>query len=72
MKKNAEIWNGRVAQMAFVFVFLQELIQGKGVVQGLQEGDPINTAGVAAFLVCAGGLTAFLAFKGDDDYVNQS
>mmetsp|Transcript_22472 Transcript_22472/g.46821 ORF Transcript_22472/g.46821 Transcript_22472/m.46821 type:complete len:134 (+) Transcript_22472:144-545(+) len=72
LKKNAEIWNGRVAQMAFVFVFLQELIQGKGVVQGIQEGDPVNLAAAGAFFVTALGLTGFLALKGDDDYVQNS
>lgn len=69
LKKNAEIWNGRVAQMAFVLVFLQELIQGKGVIQGLQEGDPVNIASAAAFAVFLLSFTAFLAIKGDDDYV---
>ncbi|KAL7581633.1 hypothetical protein ACA910_022184 [Epithemia clementina (nom. ined.)] len=72
LKKNAEIWNGRVAQMAFLVVFLQELIQGKGVVQGIQEGDPVNLAAAAAVFVMTAGLTAFLAFKGDDDYVNPA
>ena len=55
--------------MAFVLTFLQELITGKGVVQGLQEGDPVNQACVAAFAVTVVGLTAWLAIKGDDDYV---
>lgn len=72
MKKNAEIWNGRVAQMAFTFVFLQELIQGKGVISGIQEGDPINIAAAGAFFITLLGFTGFLALKGDDDYVNQS
>lgn len=101
LKKNAEIWNGRVAQvclitivlvrflffwlfltvgsfvvvfsqMAFVLVFLQELIQGKGVLKGIQEGDPVNIAAVGAFLFVVIGLSAFLAFKGDDDYVNPT
>ena len=57
--------------MAFVFVFLQELIQGKGVIQGIQEGDPLNIAGLAIFAVSALGLTAFLAIQGDDDYVKR-
>ena len=55
--------------MAFVIVFLQELITGKGVVQGLQEGDPVNMAAVAAVAVTVVGLTGFLALQGDDDYV---
>ena len=71
LKKNAEIWNGRVAQMAFVAVLLQELIQGKGVVQGIQEGDPVNLAMAGLTLTSFVGLTAFLALKGDDDYVKK-
>lgn len=70
LKKNAEIWNGRFAQMAFVAVFLQELVQGKGALQGIQEGDPVNIACAAATFVALVGLTGFLASKGDDDYVN--
>jgi hypothetical protein len=71
LKKNAEIWNGRVSQMAFVFVFLQELIQGKGVIEGLREGDPVNIACAGAFAVTLLGLTAFLAFKGNNDYTKE-
>mmetsp|Transcript_749 Transcript_749/g.981 ORF Transcript_749/g.981 Transcript_749/m.981 type:complete len:132 (+) Transcript_749:86-481(+) len=69
LKRNAEVWNGRVAQMAFVMVFLQEAIQGKGVIVGLQEGDPVNQIAAGAFFVTVAGLVGFLAFKGDDDYV---
>ena len=57
--------------MAFVFVFLQELIQGKGVIQGIQEGDPVNIAGLALFAASTLGLTVFLAIKGDDDFVKR-
>jgi hypothetical protein len=66
MKRNAEVWNGRAAQMGFTFVLLQELITGKGVVQGLQEGNPFNMVclGIAVFSVV--GLTAFLAVKGKE------
>ena len=69
LKKNAEIWNGRVAQVCFVVVFLQELIQGKGVIQGISEGDPINLALAGVTFVSMAGLTVFLALKGTDDYV---
>mmetsp|Transcript_29737 Transcript_29737/g.43966 ORF Transcript_29737/g.43966 Transcript_29737/m.43966 type:complete len:130 (-) Transcript_29737:188-577(-) len=67
LKKNAEIWNGRVAQMAFVSIFIQELVQGKGVIQGIQEGDTVNyiSLGITAFVTI--GLTAFLAVKGDTE-----
>ena len=57
--------------MAFVVVLLQELVQGKGVVQGVQEGDPLNLALLGGFVVSVVGLSGWLAIKGDDDYVNQ-
>jgi len=68
MKKNAETWNGRVAQLAFIWVFLQELVTGKGVFKGLEEGDFFFIANAGLFGVMVVGLTGFLAFKGDDDY----
>jgi hypothetical protein len=72
LKKNAEIWNGRFAQMCFVVVLLQELVTGKGVIQGIQEGNPINIAmlGLTAFSGVA--LTAFLAIKGKDKFIDLS
>ncbi len=70
LKKNAEIWNGRFAQMCFVVVLLQELVTGKGVVQGIQDGNPFNVAMVGLTGVSLVGLTLFLAFKGKDDFVN--
>jgi hypothetical protein len=54
--------------MAFTLVFIQELIQGKGVVQGFQDGDPVNTAVAGGFGVSVLALTAWLAIKGEDDY----
>jgi hypothetical protein len=57
--------------MAFVLVFLQELIQGKGVIQGFQDGDFVNIAGVGSFAITVLGLTAFLAIKGVDDYTKK-
>jgi len=57
--------------MAFIVVLLQELVQGKGVVQGVQEGDPLNLALLGAFVVTVVGLTGFLALQGDDDYVSK-
>lgn len=72
LKKNAEIWNGRFAQMCFVVVLLQELVTGKGVIQGIQEGNPFNIAmlGLTAFSGVA--LTAFLAIKGKDKFIDLS
>ena len=57
--------------MAFLFVFLQELIFGKGVVQGVTEGDPIFIACAVLFFASVGGLTLFLAIKGPDNYVDK-
>ncbi|CAJ1957200.1 unnamed protein product [Cylindrotheca closterium] len=71
LKKNAEIWNGRVSQMAFVWVFLQELITGKGVVQGIQEGDFFFVANAGLFGVSLLALTVWLAIKGDNDYTKE-
>jgi hypothetical protein len=60
-----------ILQMAFVFVFLQEAIFGKGIVQGITEGDPIYIACLASFFASVGGLTIFLAIKGADNYVDN-
>ena len=59
-------------QMAFVLILIQELVQGKGVIQGLQEGDPVNYIVAGGFFVTVLGFTAFLAIKGDDDYVDKA
>ncbi|KAL7541316.1 hypothetical protein ACHAWF_006903 [Thalassiosira exigua] len=67
LKKNAEIWNGRLAQMAFVIVLLQEAITGKGVVASVQDGDAIGIAFLALAGVSTVGLTAWLAIKGDEN-----
>jgi hypothetical protein len=66
LKKNAEIWNGRVAQMAFVIVLLQELVTGKGVIASIQDGDALGLAGLGFAVVSIVGLTAFLVSKGDE------
>ena len=57
--------------MAFVWVFLQELVTGKGVIQGVQEGDIFSLINLGLFSVCLVGLTGFLALKGDDDYTKE-
>ncbi|KAG7366621.1 chlorophyll A-B binding protein [Nitzschia inconspicua] len=72
LKANAEIWNGRVAQMAFVWVFLQELVTGKGIFKGLDEGDAFFVANAVAFAVSVVGLTGWLALKGTDDYTKDA
>lgn len=55
--------------MAFVTIFIQELVQGKGVIQGIQDGDIVNYIGLGFFAVCTLGLTAFLAIKGETDLI---
>jgi len=57
--------------MAFVVVFLQELAQGRPLLEGINEGDPINVALLAAAGATTVGLTGWLALKGDDDYTKK-
>ena len=59
-------------QVAFVWVFLQELISGKGVVQGIQEGDILFlvNAGLFGFLLV--GLTGWLTYQGADDFTKEA
>ena len=53
--------------MGFTIVLLQELITGKGVIAGLNDGDFLSYAllGFTGFSVV--GLSAFLAFKGKEN-----
>lgn len=57
--------------MAFVWVFLQELITGKGVFKGIEEGDLFFVANLGLAVLSMVGLTAWLAIKGDDDYTKD-
>ncbi|KAL3827071.1 hypothetical protein ACHAXA_002306 [Cyclostephanos tholiformis] len=66
LKKNAEIWNGRVAQMAFVIVLLQEAITGRGVIDAIRDGDALGYAFLGLAGVSTIGLTIWLAIKGDE------
>ncbi|KAL7524448.1 hypothetical protein ACHAXR_000577, partial [Thalassiosira sp. AJA248-18] len=70
LKKNAEIWNGRVAQMAFVVVLLQELITGKGVIAAVQDGDAVGYAFLGLAGISTLGLTIWLAIKGDESEIS--
>jgi hypothetical protein len=56
--------------MSFLVVFLQELITGKGVIEGIQNGNVMNMAFVGGTVLSILGLTAFLASKGDDEYAD--
>jgi hypothetical protein len=60
-----------VCKMAFIIIFIQELIQGRGVIQGFQDGEFINTATLGAAVVSVVALTAVLALKGADDYTKK-
>ena len=57
--------------MAFVVVLVQELVQGKGVIQGIREGDPVSLAVLGAFVVSAVALLGWLIYQGADDYVER-
>jgi len=57
--------------MAFVFVFLQELVTGKGVIQGLQEGNTLNVACLGFAVLSTVGLTAWLAIQGTEEYADE-
>ena len=70
---NAEVWNGRVAMMGFVWVCLQEIIQGKGCITTFQEaqglGDLIVPIGIAAvYFVAVGALVLVIAGSNEDDF----
>lgn len=69
LKKNAEIWNGRVAQMGFTVVLLQELITGKGVVQSWQDGDALAYVMAAVTAASVLGISALLAIKGKENFI---
>ncbi len=60
-----------VTQMAFVIVFLQELVTGKGVVAGIQEGNGLNLALFGVAVLSTVGLTIWLAIQGSDEYVDE-
>ena len=66
-------WNGRVAMMGFVWVCVQEIVQGKGCITRIQEaqgfGDlvaPIAIGGVFFALVLA--LVTVIASSNEDDF----
>merc|ERR1712115_481157 len=63
LKNNAEIWNGRVAQMGFIVIFLQELVTGKGVIQGLRDGDLFSYFLAGLTFLSVVGLTVWLAIE---------
>jgi len=68
---SGEMWNGRVAMLAFVWVTLQELVTGQGVITAFQKAqtaeDLIVPVGmVAAFFLCVAALTIKIATAPDD------
>mmetsp|Transcript_47308 Transcript_47308/g.47759 ORF Transcript_47308/g.47759 Transcript_47308/m.47759 type:complete len:162 (-) Transcript_47308:614-1099(-) len=72
LKNNAEIWNGRVAQMAFVIIFLQELITGKGCIKGLQDGDLFSIVLLGMTGLTVTGLTIWLGIRGYDEDIGKT
>jgi hypothetical protein len=58
--------------MAFIWIFLQELISGKGVIKGIDEGDPFFIANAVVFALTLVGLTGWLAIQGDNDYTKDA
>merc|ERR1712232_1193613 len=67
LKNNAEIWNGRAAQVGFTIVMLQELVTGKGVIAELQAGNVVNWVILGSTAFAMIGLTVFLAIKGEEE-----
>ena len=55
-------------KIAFVWIFLQELVTGKGVLQGIDEGNWFFLFNAGLFGILVFGLTGWLAIQGDDDY----
>ena len=70
---NAEVWNGRIAMLAFFWVLVQEAIVGKGCITVIQEAEhwwqlivPGVTAGT--FFVLVAGITNTIASQDGDDF----
>ena len=70
---NAEVWNGRIAMLAFFWVLVQEAIVGKGCITVIQEAEhwwqlivPGATAGT--FFVLVAGITNTIASQDGDDF----
>ena len=70
---NAEVWNGRIAMLAFFWVLIQEAIVGKGCITVIQEAEhwwqlivPGATAGT--FFVLVAFVTNTIASQDGDDF----
>ena len=70
---NAEVWNGRIAMLAFFWVLIQEAIVGKGCITVIQEAEhwwqlivPGVTAGT--FFVLVAFVTNTIASQDGDDF----
>ena len=70
---NAEVWNGRIAMLAFFWVLIQEAIVGKGSITVFQEAEhwwqlivPGATAGT--FFVLVAFVTNTIASQDGDDF----
>lgn len=68
---NGEVWNGRVAMISFVWIVLQELITGDGVITVWQQSKPLEDmifpiANIALFVIGIIALTVKIATEPDD------
>jgi hypothetical protein len=57
--------------MAFIWIFAQELITGKGIFKEIDAGNAFFIGNAAAFGVILAGLTVWLAIKGEQDYTKN-
>jgi len=51
-------------------ILFQELITGKGVIEGLKDGDFANFVFLGGFLVSVVGLTIYLAAVGEESTID--
>ena len=64
---NAEVWNGRVAMMSFVFLFIQELFFGPILKPHDGIGGILNTGFTVAFVLSLAAVTAAIWTNQDND-----
>ena len=64
---NAEVWNGRVAMMSFVYLFIQELIFGPVLKAHEGIGGILNTVVSLGFVLSLAAVTAAIWTNQDND-----
>ena len=70
---NAEVWNGRIAMLAFFWVLVQEAIVGKGCITVIQEAEHwwqliVPGASAGTFFVLVAFVTNTIASQDGDDF----